>query len=309
MPEQGAGFFGTGTMDTLFLQSFIMVADCGSIAEAARRLSVTPAAVAQRLRALEDDLGHTLVVRSGRTVQPTQEGLAILESARALVQGVRDLRAIAARGVPAGQLRLGATASAMTGILPGAIAALSADWPQIEYFVQPGSSRELYHQVIRGELDAALIVKPVFELPKSVEWQVIRNEPLVLIGPAEMPHKDLAEILREHRFIRYDRNQWGGHIIDLYLRENGLRVREWLELDALDAIAALVDRGLGVSILPDWAPPWPAGLRLSKLPLAGGQTRQIGILWNRAGARIAAVEALVRTCAGAPQPGELAGLG
>ncbi|SIS90329.1 LysR family transcriptional regulator [Paracoccus saliphilus] len=284
-------------MNTRFLQSFIMVADCGSIAEAARRLNLTPAAVAQRLRALEDDLGHDLVVRAGSTVQPTEEGLAILENARTLVQGARDLRAIAARGVPAGQLRLGATASAMTGILPAVIAELSTGWPDIEYFVQPGSSQELYHQVIRGELDAALIVKPSFSIPKSVDWKTVRDEPLVLIGPADIPKGEISSLLGRFRFIRYDRNQWGGHIVDQYLRKNNLTVQEWLELDALDAIAAMVDRGLGISIVPDWAPPWPTGLQLSKRPLAGGQTRQTGILWNRAGARIAAVNAFVGACA------------
>tara|TARA_R110002110_G_scaffold61833_8_gene173074 strand:- start:204 stop:428 length:225 start_codon:yes stop_codon:yes gene_type:complete len=68
-----------------------------------------------------------------------------LDNARAPVQGARDLRAIAARGVPAGQLRIGATASAMTRLLPDLIAKLSAQWPEIEYFAQPDSSFELYH--------------------------------------------------------------------------------------------------------------------------------------------------------------------
>lgn len=283
-------------MDTRFLQSFIMVAECGSIAEAARRLNLTPAAVAQRLLALETDLGHALVARAGRTVRPTEEGLAILENARTLVQGARDLRAIAARGVPAGQLRLGATASAMTGILPGLIADLSGEWPDIEYFVQPGSSLELYHQVTRGELDAALIVRPIFALPKAVDWAAIRDEPLIFIGPADMPDVSLSELLSRYRFIRYDRNQWGGQIVDQFLRSQDLQVQEWLELDALDAIAALVDRRLGVSIVPDWAPPWPEGLKLSKRPLSTRSMRQIGILWSRSSARKAALDVLVQLC-------------
>jgi DNA-binding transcriptional LysR family regulator len=283
-------------MDTRFLQSFVMVAECGSIAEAARRLNLTPAAVSQRLLALEADLGHPLVARAGRTVRPTEEGLAILESARNLVQSARDLRAVAARGVPAGQLRLGATAIAMTGILPGLIADLSAQWPNIEYFVQPGSSLELYHQVTRGELDAALIVRPTFALPKIVDWAMIRDEPLILIGPADMPGAELPGLLSRYRFIRYDRNQWGGQIVDKFLRSQNLRVQEWLELDALDAIAALVDRGLGISIVPEWAPPWPEGLKLSKRPLSLEYVRQTGILWSRTSARMAALGALVQLC-------------
>ncbi|WP_164119512.1 LysR family transcriptional regulator, partial [Stenotrophomonas maltophilia] len=66
-------------MDTRFLESFVTVVDKGSIAEAARRLHLTPAAVAQRLRALESEIGKPLVSRAGRTVKPTETGIAMLE--------------------------------------------------------------------------------------------------------------------------------------------------------------------------------------------------------------------------------------
>lgn len=280
-------------MDTRFLETFITVAECGSIAEAARRLNRTPAALAQRLQALEQDLGQPLLVRAGRTVQPTAAGLAILGHARTLLEGVRDLRAIAAQGVPAGQLRLGATATALTGLLPAIIVELGARFPAVEYFVQPGSSVDLYHRVIDGELDAALIVRPPFALPKTAQWMTLREEPLVFIAPRGAQPADPQALIASHRFIRYDRNQWGGQIVDRYLRNNALDVREWLELDALDAIAALVDRGLGVSIVPDWAPPWPAGLSLDKTALPDGGARHTGLLWRGIGARQAAIRALV----------------
>ena len=289
-------------MDMRFLESFIMVADCGSIAEAARRLNMTPAALAQRLRALESELGHVLVTRSGRAVQPTTEGLAILDQARALVQGTRDLRALAANGVPAGQLRLGATATSLTGLMPTILTRLSAEYPAIEYFVQPGSSVDLYHRVVDGQLDAAIIVQPQFAIPKATDWLTIRNEPLVFIASERAPELEPHALLRQCRFIRYDRNQWGGQIVDRYLIENGLVVQEWLELDALDAIAAHVDCDLGVSIVPDWAPPWPAGLRLRKLPLEFRDTRRTGVIWRRSGPRAPAITAFVKACAKGIRP-------
>jgi len=87
-------------MDIHFLESFISVAECGSFAEAARRLSVSPATLAQRLRALEKSLGHPLVERAGRTVHATSSGLAVLPHARKLVEAARNLSAIAAGDVP-----------------------------------------------------------------------------------------------------------------------------------------------------------------------------------------------------------------
>ncbi|TKT69585.1 LysR family transcriptional regulator [Aquamicrobium sp. LC103] len=283
-------------MDIRFLESFVAVADCGSIAVAARRLNLTPAAVAQRLKTLERELGHSLVSRVGRTVRPTASGLAVLRHAHQLIEGARDLKAIAANDLPAGQLRLGATATALTGLLPEIIAILSARYPQIEYHIRPGASVDLYHGVLAGEIDAAVIVRPQFPMPKSTGWLTLRQEPLVLIAPVDQPLDSPKALIERFPFIRYDRNQWGGQIVDRYLRNHDLEVREWLELDALDAIAALVDRGLGVAIVPDWAPPWPDGLKLRKILLPDGEIRQSGVFWSRSGPRIAAVRAFVETC-------------
>jgi DNA-binding transcriptional LysR family regulator len=283
-------------MDIRFLESFVTVADCGSIAEAARRLNLTSAALSQRLRTLERDLGHSLVMRVGRRVRPTASGLAVLDHARALIDGARDLRAVAAQDEPAGQLRLGAIATSLTGLLPAIIARLRARHPRIEYYIRPDSSVNLYHGVIRGELDAAVIVHPQFPMPKSTGWLTLREEPLVLLAPEDAVGEDPVAMIESHPFIRYDRNQWGGQIVDRYLRRNALTVQEWLELDALDAIAGLVSRGLGVAIVPDWAPPWPEGLRLRKIQLPDAGGRQTGVLWNLSGARISAMQAFVATC-------------
>lgn len=170
-------------MDIKFLESFLIVADCGSVAEAARRLNMTSAAVTQRIRALEAELGQQLVSRVGRTVRPTAAGLAVQRHGPMLVRAARDLKAIAADDMPGGQLRLGAVATAMTGLVPQITAQLSPRFHQIDYFLQPGSSVNLYHAVLAGELDAALIIQPQFPIPKAFGWSTIRREPLVLLAP------------------------------------------------------------------------------------------------------------------------------
>src|SRR5262249_61897569 len=79
-------------MDTRFLETFLMVVENGSIAEAARRLNLTSAAVALRLQTLERDIGAHLLFRSGRTVRPTEAGRAILRRARNFLRDMRDLK-------------------------------------------------------------------------------------------------------------------------------------------------------------------------------------------------------------------------
>ena len=109
-----------------------------------------------------------------------------------------------------------------------------------------------------------------------------------------MAGRDPHELLANEPLIRYDRNQWGGRLADDYLRRAGIVPRERFELNGLNAIAVMVDRGLGVSLVPDWARPWPEGLRLVRLPLPdAGEPRRIGIVWSRSSVRIRLVNVLL----------------
>lgn len=282
-------------MDSRFLQSFVVVVECGSIAEAARRLDLTPAAVSTRLKCLEEMLGTALVRRAGRTVKPTEAGLKILEHARGVLRDVRDLHALANDDVPLGELRLGASASALTGLLPPVLRRLYQRFPKLALFIEPGSSGSLYHSVTTGALDAAVIVEPQFTLPKTCDWRVLVEEPLCVLVPQAMAGSDPLHVLATEPFIRYDRAMWGGRLADRYLRERQIRPRERIEIDALHAIAVLVHQGLGVSLLPDWTPPWPEGLQIVRLALPPPvPVRRMGLLWTAQGPRAAVARALLQ---------------
>lgn len=285
-------------MDTRFLESFVTVVEFGSIAEAARRLNLTAAAVAQRIRTLESELGSRLVSRSGRTVRPTQAGAVILGHARNFLRQVRDLRSIASEDAPAGVLRLGAISTAISGLLPGILTSITANYPQLEVYIMPGTSADLYQKVFGGDLDAAIIARPPFAIPKSCDWKIFREEPLIVLAPASTRVRDPHALLASEPFIRYDRNNWGGRLVDNYLRRAGIRPRERFELDGLEAIAVLVDRGLGVSLVPDWAPPWPEGLSLAKLAVPDPTfTRRVGLVWTRGSVRAPLVKAFLDSAA------------
>lgn len=275
-------------MDTNFLKSFITVAELGSIAEAARHLNLTASAVAQRVRALEDEIGVPLLLRAGRTVQPTAAGASLLPEARRIVSAVSGLRGLANEGLVAGNFRLGVFTSALTGVVPDILVALLRDLPLVDIYVQRAISLELYPKVLSGELDAAFVLRPNFEFPKSVEWLPLRREPLIALVPEEETSDDINDLINRYGFVRFDRNNWGGRLASQYLEANGLRPNERIELDSLEAIAILVSKGLGVSIVPEWAPPLPQGVRLRRVVLDEGEyAREIGIIWLRSSPKIA----------------------
>lgn len=219
-------------MDTRFLESFVLAVDNGSIAEAARRLNLTAAAVAKRIHALENDIGAALVARSGRTIRPTEAGAAIIERARRFLAEARDFKSIAVADRPSGQLRLGAFSSALSGLLPDVLALMKENYPQIDVKITGGHSRELYRKVLDGDdLDAAVITEPPFAIPKSCAWRMLREEPLIVLTRAPAPSQKPHTILASEPFIRWDRKLWPGRLVDAYLRKAGIRPRELYEIN------------------------------------------------------------------------------
>ena len=78
------------------------------------------------------------------------------------------------------------------------------------------------------------------------------------------------------------------------LKSAGIVPHERFELNALNAIAVMVDRGLGVSIVPDYAQPWPEGLQLVRMALPQpSEPRRIGTVWSRSTVRIRLVTVLL----------------
>ncbi|MEZ0168006.1 LysR family transcriptional regulator [Microvirga sp. TS319] len=274
-------------MDTEFLRTFVIVVEGGSIAEAARRLNLTPASVALRMRTLEKEFGARLLVRSGRTVTPTEAGRALTELGRNLLRDVGNLKSALTTETPSGEIRIGAVPTAITGLMPKILTAVQDAYPGLEIHIVPGQSAELHSKVLNGEVDGAIIIEPYFALPKACGWTVLREEPLLVIVPSSMGGLDAHTVLEAEPFIRYGRSLWGGRLVDNYLAQAKLRPRERFELSTLDAIAVMVDRGLGVSLVPDWSPPWPEGLSLAKLPLPlPAEPRRLGFLWMKGSARI-----------------------
>jgi DNA-binding transcriptional LysR family regulator len=274
-------------MNTIFVETFLVAVEHGSIAEAARRLNVTPAAAAKRIHAFESEIGAALVRRSGRTIRPTEAGAALVERARKFLSEARDLKSIAAIDRPSGQLHLGAFQSALTGLLPDILARMEKAYPLIDIRIARGTSAQLYQRLLDGsDLDAVIIAQPTFALPKRFDWKLLREEPLIVLTKMPRSPRKPHAILSSEPFIRLDRGGWEGRLIDGYLRKAGIRPRERFEIDSIEAIAVMVDRGLGVSLLPDWARPSPDSLSLARIPLPDQSfARRIGLVWPTASLR------------------------
>ena len=278
-------------MDTEFLANFLAVIETGSMAEAARHIGVTPAAVAQQIQALERELGVALFVRAGRTVVPTEAGHRVIEGARVMVRNLADLKALALAGEPAGELRIGTINTALLSLLPDVLAVFTSAFPLAKVHIRAGTSMELYETLQRKDIDLAVCLHPAFALPKASEWHLLREEPIVLLASAVHAGQDPHALLQREPLIRYDRSLGGGKQADSYLRAAKIAPRELFELNSLMAIAMMVDRGLGVSLVPDIISPLMRHLKLIKLSLPIViEPRRFGVLFHRASPRRRLIE-------------------
>ncbi|MFJ2390462.1 LysR family transcriptional regulator [Pseudomonas koreensis] len=232
------------------LKTFLAVARHGTFAAAGLHIGLTQSAVSAQIRNLEQALGIRLFDRTGRqaTLNPAgQRALPMAQEMLAIFNRMGESEEVSEFR---GELKIGAVATAQTGLLPQALLRLRQQAPGLEPKLVPGVSLNLLSQVDAGEVDLAIMIKPPFELPKELSAQVIRREPFVLIVPLHVEGDDPLRLLAEQPQVRYDRNSFGGRLVTRFLREQRIEVDVALELDELEAIVKMVESGLGVSLLP-----------------------------------------------------------
>ena len=283
-------------METSYLQSFMLVVETGSMAEAARRLHITAAAVAQQMRILEKEFKTPLLTRAGRTVVPTPAGHRLKQSAPTLLRELANAHTLVNNDGTSGELVIGTINTALHSLLPDILADFVKQCPDVKVYLQSATTNQLYEAVQQGDIDAAVCLYPAFPLAKTFDWTLLREEPLILLAPKHLAHLDPHELLRTQPLIRYDRNLGGGQMVDRYLRAAHIAPLERFELSSLVAIAMMVDRGLGVALVPDTALNLPDGQSVVRLPLPEStQSRRFGVMWLRSSARLALIHKVVES--------------
>ena len=271
------------------LQSLVAIAEHGSFTAAAAAVGLSHSAVSLQVKALEEELGVSLVDRSRRPPGLTGRGMALVGQARRMASSVEEIRALSSDEALAGSLAVGVVPTEMVHLLPPALARLRARHPKLALQVRTGLSSELAEAVRAAELDVAVVTAPDIP-PEGLALHEIAREPLVVIGPADAPEADAAAMIAAHPFIWFSRKTWAGQQIERLLAARGLRPREAMEADSLEAIEALVAHGLGVSVVPQRSGA-PVRPELRRLPLAGPAAYRSLALVEREGnakARLAA---------------------
>jgi len=232
------------------LRAFLAFHDSGTLVAAASRVHLSQAAVSVQMKMLEAELGVELFVRTRRSLRLTPAGEQLVPLAVQMLAQYDRMRALGAAQQMAGTLSLGIITTELTGRVSELLVRLKDSHPQFDVRVTTGISGDLAGRVARGELDAALVTKPLEALDDALVARPVLSEPFGLVTPAEHSGRSLRDTLATAPFLQFDRRAWTGALIESYLRRKRIAVTPIIELNSLEAIAAMVGRGLGVSIVP-----------------------------------------------------------
>ena len=191
-------------LDVEALIAFAAVIDTGSFSKAAERLGQTPSGVSRTISRLEDHLGMTLMHRTTRRLQLTEEGGWLLGRARSLLADLAntELEAAARRSQPSGLVRVNAATPALDHLLAPLLPEFLDQYPLVQLELVSG---ETYVDLIEERADLAIRIGA---LPDSTlnARRLGSSRLRVLAAPAYLDkHGALASVdaLKEHRTLGF----------------------------------------------------------------------------------------------------------
>ncbi|MCF2530210.1 LysR family transcriptional regulator [Yinghuangia soli] len=255
---------GSFTIDLRRLGALRELDRRGSLAKAAEAMHLTPSAVSQQLTALSRELGVPLVERHGRGVRLTGQARVVLRHAEVIAAQMERARADLAAWEDGqrGNVAIGAFSSAVGGLLPGALTGLAAARPDITVAVRESEPPDLFTQLDAGEVDVAVAVDFAAS-PASSDARYVRTELLAdvldvalpaghrLAGLARVPLRELAA----DPWVVGDARSCCGAVTRSLCAAAGFTPDIRHAVGDWQALAALVEAGAGVALVPRLAQP------------------------------------------------------
>lgn len=235
------------------LEAFLQVAHHRSFSRAAEALFLTQPSVTARIQSLEREIGERLFERTGRSVSLTDAGHAFIPHAQraltAVQEGTDAIEAV--RHGDVGSIRIGASSSIATYVLPNILKHFRETRPRVHVHLTTGNTEDIVEKLIAGETH--VVVSRLTQHPE-VESLHLYNDDLALVTApghplAQKERVTIAEAGREP-FLFFERSSsYHSLIYSMFLRV-GVVPESVMELDSMETTKHMVEAGLGIAILP-----------------------------------------------------------
>jgi DNA-binding transcriptional LysR family regulator len=239
------------------LITFAAVAEHLNISRAAVALHLSQPAVSGQLRQLQDEFGEPLYQREGRGVRLTPAGEQLASYAARLRDTWRQAHAYrdALRGLEQGTLRIGATTTPASYLLPYLIADFHRRYPEVALHTADGNTTDIVGAL--GSVDIALIEGPVgADLPPDTAVHAWREDEIVAIMPRAHPLAGsargtsvaLAALGVEPLIVR-EAGSGVRQIVERAFARAGVPMRVALEIAGVEGVKEAVRAGMGIGFV------------------------------------------------------------
>jgi DNA-binding transcriptional LysR family regulator len=230
------------------LDYLVAVADAPTWADAAAGLGVTPSALSQGLAELERRLDFALFERQGRRRIVASRSAEVLAYARRVTAQTADLARWIddARSGRAGSLRVGMIDAAALGHWPALLQEFRQTHPDLSLRLSIAPSGELLSQLLRDQLDLAVIVAPS-EIPIGIGWIDLLTDPLAVYAP---PNTPIGPPSTWGPWVSFPTTSHTRELIEAALDELGVRFEVTSESHQPEVLRAMVRLGMGWTVLP-----------------------------------------------------------
>ncbi len=233
-------------------ETLAKVCELGSLTKAAEVLGCTQSAVSHTINSLEEQFGFAILTRSRAGVKLTDDGQRIMPSVRGMLNYYEQLNQTvsAIRGLDFGTVRIGAFTSVAVHWLPGVIKEFQRDYPNVDIKLLNGDYHDVEKWLTEGSVDLGFV-----NLPTSLNCECI----------ALMEDRLLAILPPDHKFASYPKFplveceteafitllETSNHDANKALSAAGIKPNIKFSTKDDYAIIAMVEQGLGISIMPE----------------------------------------------------------
>ncbi len=243
-------------MDLRRLEVFAKVAELGSFSRAAEALFLTQPTISEHVRALEVELGLSLLDRLGRGATPTPAGRVLLDYARRMLKLAEEARQAIDRfqGRMSGTLMVGGSTIPGEYVLPALIGQFKTKYPDILISLRVASSRQVSEWVDEGRVEVGVVgARPAL---RTLAAHALMSDELVVAVPAGhawggRKTVTLADVRSEPLIVR-EPGSGSREALERALHDAGTNLEAFRvagEIGSTQAVKQAVRAGVGVTII------------------------------------------------------------
>lgn len=214
---------------------------------------MTQPAVTVAIQEIERYYGVLLFDRIGRRLYLTEAGKEFREYAVRIQSMLEDMEAGLKSWNRAGKIRVGASITIGSWLMPSYVEKFSRENPQVDVRVWIAPSYELEKKILDNELDLALVETSVHD--SHIVAEAFMEDSLTVITPARLPYH-MDQIFKKaqfasERFLLREKGSGARELFDQVMEGQGLCVEPVWEGISSTALINGVSKGLGISVLPE----------------------------------------------------------